>query len=95
MGRLGRRQRSLAKRHPMLLVLWGVILSIVLRVGLRSDGLVGRIANGAAVGFAAVGIIAIAYIVVRFRINDRLTDDRIDELLARRVKPNVRSREDR
>lgn len=91
----GRGQRLLAKRYPVAVMLSCAFVSIGIRTALHSDGLTGRIANIAAIGFATVGIVTVAYLVIRFRINDRRTDDRIDELLAQRVRPNVRHQDDR
>lgn len=91
----GRGQRSLAKRYPVAVVLSCAILRIGIRTALHADGLPGKIANVAAVCFATVSIDAVVYLLVRFRINDRRIDDRINALLERRVRPSVRHQDDR
>lgn len=90
-----RGQRSVAKRFPLVVMLSCGMLSVVLRIAMRLDGLTGQIARAAVLGFAVISIVAAIFLLIRFRVNGRRIDDRIDKLLADRARPNIRYHHDR
>jgi hypothetical protein len=90
-----RRERLFVEPHPKVVAILCSIIAFGLAAAVRSSDLVGHIPRGLAATFVALGIVAVVLLVVRARLRARKTNERIDDLLAQRVRSAVRFEEHR
>ena len=90
-----RRERAFVKQHPTIVAISCFVLSIALAGAMRSNGPVGQVARGVAIGIVAIGVVAVACLAVRARLRARKTQERIDSYLSERTRPAIRFQDGR